>query len=54
MAEGRTLPFMNLMSLERDRGGLLILDINNLLRTTWLKVASVRRARKRYSCTHTA
>ena len=43
----RTLPAMYLMSFDNDRGGLLILDINNLFRTTLLNVASVRLARKR-------
>ena len=31
----RTLPAMNLASLERDRGGRLVLDMNSRLSTTW-------------------
>lgn len=43
---------MNCTSLERERGGRLIFDMYILFSTTLLKGASVRRARKRYSCTH--
>jgi hypothetical protein len=38
---------MNLDSLERDRGALLVLDWNSLFRTTLLKLLSVRLVRKR-------
>lgn len=45
-----TLPAMNFASLDRDRGGRLVLDMNSRLSTTLLKSLSVRRTRKRYSC----
>lgn len=49
-SQNGTWPSMNWMSLEREIGGLLILDMYILFSTTLLKGASVRRARKRYSC----
>lgn len=42
---------MKSASFDSDSGGRLILDMYSRLRTTELKVASVRRARNRYSCT---
>ena len=41
---------MAFASRERERGGLLVRDMYNLLRTTLLKLASVLLARKVYSC----
>ena len=43
----RTLPSMNLASLDSDSGGRLILLMNRRLSTTALKLLSVRRSRKR-------
>lgn len=38
---------MNAASLERDRGGLFVLDMNRRLRMTLLNLLSVRLTRKR-------
>ena len=44
------MPFMNFVSLERDRGGLLVRDINSRFSTTLLNLLSVLLTRKLYSC----
>lgn len=49
-----TLPFMKVASLDRDRGGLFVLDMNSRLRTTLLNLLSVRLTRNVYSCTQPA
>lgn len=41
-----TLFFMNFVSLERDRGGLLVRDINSRFSTTLLNLLSVLLTRK--------
>ena len=44
------MPFMNFANLDRDKGGLLVRDMNSRLRTTLLKFLSVLRTKKLYSC----
>ena len=46
----RTLPLMNFTSLESESGGRFVFDMYSLFRTTLLKLLSVRRTRKLYSC----
>lgn len=41
-----TLPSVSLISLDNDRGGLLVLDMNSLFSTTLLKPLSVLLTRK--------
>ena len=41
-----TLPSVSLISLDKDRGGLLVLDMNSLFSTTLLKPLSVLLTRK--------
>ena len=41
-----TLPFINFVSLERDRGGLLVRDIKSRFSTTLLNLLSVLLTRK--------
>ena len=41
-----TLPSVSLISLDKDRGGLLVLDMNSLFSTTLLNPLSVLLTRK--------